>query len=350
MDVINKIHSVVSDALHLGASDIHFIPQEEHAVIRMRVDGKIKLRQTLPNNMMRKLISHLKFVSGMDIGERRRPQNRGINMRVGERTIRMRLSAFPSQPSETLVMRLFLQKHEFSLKRLALFPSQAKLLKDLISATSGLIIISGPTGVGKTTTLYSLLKERQNETNENVITLEDPIEQPETHFLQMEVNEKAGVTYAAGLKNLLRHDPDIIMLGEVRDHETAKMAVRAALTGHLVVTTVHSSSATGVIKRLIDLNIPQGDLEEVLHAVVAQRLVQLVCPFCPRGCSLYCGQYRDRRRAALFEILYGEALRSSLTKTSSSNNTEDVRVPSMARNFNMAVALGYVYQTEHRSI
>jgi competence protein ComGA len=350
MYVVNKIHTVVNDALHLGASDIHFIPQAEHAVIRMRVDGKIKLRQKLPNHMMRKLISHLKFVSGMDIGERRRPQNRGLDMRVGEKTIRMRLSTFPSQPSETLVLRLFLHKHELTIKRLALFPSQAKLLKDLISTTSGLIIISGPTGVGKTTTLYSLLKERQNKTNENVITLEDPIEQPETHFLQMEVNEKAGVTYAVGLKNLLRHDPDIIMLGEVRDQETAKMAVRAALTGHLVVTTVHSSSATGVIKRLIDLSIPQGDLEEVLHAVVAQRLIQLACPFCSQRCSLYCGKYRDRRRAALFEILYGEALRSSLKKARFSDNTEGVPVRSMACKFNMAVALGYVHQTEHRSI
>ncbi|UTR14452.1 Flp pilus assembly complex ATPase component TadA [Salipaludibacillus sp. LMS25] len=349
MDVIHKIHLIVNDALHLGASDIHFIPLEGYAVIRMRVDGKIRIRQKLPNNMMRKLISHLKFVSGMDIGERRRPQNRGLDMRVGERTIRMRLSAFPSLPSETLVMRLFLS-HNFPIKRLALFPAQAQLLKDLTSTTSGLIIISGPTGVGKTTTLYSLLKERQNETYENVITLEDPIEQPETHFLQMEVNEKAGVTYATGLKNLLRHDPDIIMLGEVRDHETAKMAVRAALTGHLVVTTVHSSSATGVIKRLIDLSIPHGDLEEVLHAVVAQRLVQLTCPFCPHGCSLYCGQYRGRRRAALFEILYGEGLQSSLNKTSFSDNTEEVLAHSMTRTFNMAVALGYVHQTEHRSI
>ncbi|WP_416149386.1 ATPase, T2SS/T4P/T4SS family [Salipaludibacillus sp. HK11] len=235
MDIEQKTKLILSEALKFGASDVHLIPRERGSTIRYRVDGQLLDVEKLPLATMNKLIAHLKFISGMDIGERRRPQNSGLEMTLEHQVVFTRISTFPSSSFETLVLRLFPQKHSKSLEQLSLFPSQIKHLHQLIQKPNGLIIVCGPTGAGKTTTLYSLLQKRTEEINENIITLEDPVEQIQPGFLQMEINEKAGVTYATGLKSLLRHDPDLIMIGEVRDTETAKMAVRAALTGHSVM-------------------------------------------------------------------------------------------------------------------
>ncbi|MGJ9381769.1 ATPase, T2SS/T4P/T4SS family [Salipaludibacillus sp. CF4.18] len=234
MDIEQKTRKIVERALQYGASDIHVVPDKLGGMLRFRVDGRLVDMEIMPEIFMKRMISHLKFVSGMDIGERRRPQNQGLELIVNNQKVFMRLSTFPSSAMESLVIRLFPLESEKEILQLSLFPTQTKELLELIKVKQGLIILCGPTGAGKTTTLYSLLTKRVKESHENIITLEDPVEQKQTNFLQMEINEKAGITYASGLKSLLRHDPDLIMLGEIRDPETAKMAIRASLSGHPV--------------------------------------------------------------------------------------------------------------------
>lgn len=345
MDAEQKTKKLLNDALHLGASDIHFIPQEQGGFIRYRVDGKLIVMERSTDQLMKRLISHLKFISGMDIGERRRPQNRRLEMRIMNETVTMRLSTFPSSAAESLVIRLFPQQRALLLDSLPLFPAQTDRLKQLIQKPSGLIIICGPTGAGKTTTLYSLINKRQEGQHENVITLEDPVENRDSRFLQMEINEKAGVTYAAGLKSLLRHDPDLIMLGEIRDSETAKMAVRAALTGRLVMTTLHSSSAAGALKRLYDLGLTRHDLQEVVQGICSQRLVNILCPFCGDVCHIYCRKRRLTRRKAVFEILQGKELRSCL-EIERKDAGKTYPVYSMDRALRKALALGFIPLSE----
>lgn len=345
MDIEMKTRLVLSEALQYGASDVHFIPRERGSIIRFRVDGRLLDVEKLPYATITKLIAHLKFISGMDIGERRRPQTRSLEMTLYHQLVFMRISTFPSSTFETLVLRLIPQKHSKSLDQLSLFPSQIAELHQLIQKPDGLIIVCGPTGVGKTTTLYSLLEKRTEFVNENIITLEDPVEQRQPHFLQMEINEKAGVTYATGLRSLLRHDPDLIMLGEVRDVETAQMAVRAALTGHLVLTSLHSSSAKGALKRLHDLGISKADLKDVVQGVVAQKLIEILCPFCGENCQLQCRKRRARRRAAIYEILVEDELTTCL-----GNLDELTEIPFPRKTLNdwtkKAIALGYISAKE----
>ncbi|WP_233254192.1 competence type IV pilus ATPase ComGA [Salipaludibacillus keqinensis] len=345
MDIERKTKLILTEAIELGASDVHFIPREKDSLVRFRVDGKLLDVERLSFPLIKKLLAHLKFVSGMDIGDRRRPQNRGLEMIIHHQRVFMRLSTFPSSSIETLVIRLFPQDRSKSLDQLSLFPYQTSELLKLIRKPHGLIIICGPTGAGKTTTLYSLLQKRAEEINENIITLEDPVEQRQSGFLQMEINERAGVTYAAGLKSLLRHDPDLIMLGEVRDAETAQMAVRAALTGHIVLTTLHSSSSKGALKRLVDLGVSTVDLEEVVEGVVAQKLVDLYCPYCGETCSLHCRKRRSRRRGAVYEILSGIELRECIKNL---EGIADVSYPSKKLNdwVKKGIALGYISEKE----
>jgi len=345
MDIEKKTKLILSEALHYGASDVHFIPRERGSTIRFRVDGRLLDVEKLPYATITKLIAHLKFISGMDIGERRRPQNCGLEMTLHHQLVFMRISTFPSSTFETLVLRLFPQKHSQNLDQLSLFPAQTAELHRLIQKPHGLIIVCGPTGAGKTTTLYSLLERRTETVNENIITLEDPVEQKQPQFLQMEINEKAGVTYATGLRSLLRHDPDLIMLGEVRDAETAQMAVRSALTGHLVLTTLHSSSAKGALTRLHDLGVSKADLKEVVEGVVAQKLIEILCPYCGEDCQLHCRKRRVRRRAAIYEILVRSELNFCLKNL---DELSELSFPKKTLNdwTNKAIALGYISAKE----
>ncbi len=345
MEIEKKAKLVLLEAMEYGASDVHFIPRERGSIIRFRVDGRLLDVEKIPYATIKKLIAHLKFISGMDIGERRRPQNQGLEMTLHQQLVFMRISTFPSSTFETLVLRLFPQKQSKSLKQLSLFPSQITELHRLIEKPHGLIIVCGPTGAGKTTTLYSLLQKRTENINENIITLEDPVEQRQPHFLQMEINEKAGVTYAAGLRSLLRHDPDLIMLGEVRDTETAHMAIRTALTGHLVLTTLHSSSAKGALKRLNDLGVSNSDLKDVVQGVVAQKLVEVLCPFCGADCQLHCRKRRTRRRAAIYELLVKDDLQECLDHI---DNLSNLTFPKKTLDdwTNKAIALGYISKNE----
>ncbi|GEL06930.1 competence type IV pilus ATPase ComGA [Salisediminibacterium halotolerans] len=348
MDVEQRAKLIIGRAVKMQASDVHFIPKEKRGILRYRMDGQLYDSEDIPEAMILKMIAHFKFISGMDPGERRRPQSSGLMMSLNGREIDLRLSTFPVSSNETLVIRVFPQAQTHRISQLALFPEQAQALQHLIKQPQGLLLFCGPTGTGKTTSLYSLLHERYALEPANIITLEDPVEQKQSRFLQMEINEKAGVTYASGLRSLLRHDPDIIMIGEIRDQETAEIAVRAALTGHVVFSTLHSKTASGAIKRMNDLGVPYRDLQEVLNGVVAQELVSLICPYCGEDCSLYCRMKRQSRRRAVYEILTASDLQQAIEQIKEQTAYPEKRNHALQGQINKGYALGYIEKSVYR--
>lgn len=335
-EIEQKSKSLLEQAVKTGASDIHLVPRQNDALIRFRIDDMLTDNASMPKRFAEKLISHFKFLAGMDIGEKRRPQNGALNMRIEGHHINLRLSTLPTPFQESLSLRLLPQEQTFTLSQLSLFPEAFQHLLALIRKANGLVVLTGPTGSGKTTTLYALLYAAKEMYNRSIITLEDPIEKKSDSFIQMEVNERASVTYAAGFKSILRHDPDIIMIGEIRDVETARIAVRASLTGHLVLTTMHTKDSIGCIQRLIELGIPQTDLEQTLVGVVAQRLVELNCPRCGATCQPDCRLNRKTRRLGIYEILTGVPLNDVLAgnRNASYKKLEDLIIK--------GIALGYL--------
>lgn len=336
-----KAKELLNNAASFYASDIHFVPMENYGIIRFRIDGKLYDMEKLSAATLMKLISHLKFVSNMDVGEKRRPQNGSLELTLLKKRYSLRLSTFPSTFHETLVIRLLPQEHRKTLQELLLFPIQANKLLRLMKYRNGLLIISGPTGSGKTTTIYSLLNSTQKYHKRNIITLEDPVEQKNDQFLQLEINERAGITYSVGLRSLLRHDPDLIMIGEIRDHETAKMAVGASLTGHFVISTLHSSSAIGALHRLYDLGISYQDMKETVKGIISQRLVNIICPYCGPNCKAYCLKERKNRRGAILEILTEEEIKNAV------ENPEKLTYPRLKHQLCKAIALGFVDEKEY---
>ncbi|MCA1031720.1 GspE/PulE family protein [Bacillus timonensis] len=299
---------LIEESFMMNASDIHLIPREYDAIVKMRIDNDLFEKEKISKNVCERLISHYKFLAGMDIGEKRRPQNGSLSIKLKNIELSLRLSTLPTYQYESMVIRIIPDSNHHPLAKLSLFPKTTKKLLALLNHSHGLIIFTGPTGSGKTTTLYSLINATRQMFNRNIITLEDPIEKRNDDVLQVQVNEKAGITYALGLKAILRHDPDIIMVGEIRDSETAKIAVRAALTGHLVLTTMHTRDAPGAVHRLLEFNVSLQEIEQTLIAVVAQRLIELKCPYCKGACSPMCKQMRQNTRAGVYELLQGKAL------------------------------------------
>ncbi|MBM6617273.1 type II/IV secretion system protein [Bacillus sp. RD4P76] len=245
---------LVQDAYERRASDIHFIPRKDDGHIKLRIGNDLVEKEKVPKELFTKLINHFKFLASMDIGEKRRPQTGSLVLTVKEKLLNLRLSTLPTPHEESLVIRVLPQEESFPLSELSLFPNSTKTLLSFMMHSHGLIIFTGPTGSGKTTTMYSLLQASNQQLSRNVITLEDPIEKHSDELLQVQVNEKAGITYSTGLKAILRHDPDIILVGEIRDEETAQIAIKAAMTGHLVLSTMHTKDAKGAIYRLLECN------------------------------------------------------------------------------------------------
>lgn len=332
---------IVKEAVKSHASDIHIIPRRNDALIQYRLANRLVPRFNLSSEECERLVSHFKFTASMDIGERRRPQSGAFSMKVQDFYVGLRLSTLPANHKESLVIRILPQQEQIPYYKISLFPKMTIKLLALLNHAHGLIILTGPTGSGKTTTLYSLLNETTHHFDRNVITLEDPIEKENEAVLQVQVNEKAGISYATGLKAILRHDPDIIMVGEIRDSETAKIAVRAALTGHLVLSTMHTRDAKGAIYRLLEFGVGRLEVEQTLVAVAAQRLVELVCPFCQGACSPYCFTHRHLKRASVFELLTGNALLSAL------KGEEGVPYKSLKDVIAKGIALGFVKESEY---
>ena len=284
-DQIDRIKTLLSGALRNRASDIHLEPLTEGLRVRYRIDGVLRDITTLPIEVSRRVIVALKVMCKMDISENRRPQDGRIEEKytTSEHTemgMDMRVSTLPCVGGEKAVIRLLPRKNPYSqLDRLGFSEKSLATYKSWLSQPQGMIILTGPTGSGKTSTLYTSLQAVAKE-NVNVVTVEDPVEYVLPRITQTQVHEAAGMTFAAGLRAILRQDPDIIMLGEIRDAETAETAVRAALTGHLVFTTLHTNDAVGAIPRLKDIGPDPGLLSDALLGVVAQRLVRRVCSHC----------------------------------------------------------------------
>lgn len=280
IDVPSMVNYFLHRASVQGASDIHVEPTAELLVIRMRVDGILYEDLSLPLAYQREIISRLKILSGMNVAERRRPQDGRISAVIRGKPIDVRVSTYPTVHGEKVVLRL-LDKSALrpSPEHLGLLDRDLRLVKEKIQAPYGLVMVSGPTGAGKTTTLYSCLGSI-DKNRRNVLTVEDPVEYQVPGVHQMQVNAKIGLTFASGLRTMLRQDPDVIMVGECRDVETAQMAIQAALTGHVVFSTIHTNDAVGVVTRLIDMGIEPFLVASALSVTIAQRLVRKICPHC----------------------------------------------------------------------
>jgi general secretion pathway protein E len=286
LDVVNRppvirlVNDILFRALQMRASDIHVHPYETKIQIRYRVDGILYDVLSLNRNVLPLVISRIKVMAGMDIAERRMPQDGRCSVRLGQREVDLRVSTVPTSFGERSVLRL-LDKSSgvYKLEELGLWEDDLKKLDSLLGRAHGVIFVTGPTGSGKSTSLYACLN-RINSAEKNVITIEDPIEYQLEGISQIQVASKKGMTFATSLRHVLRQDPDVIMIGEVRDVETARMAIQSSLTGHLVFSTLHTNDAAGAVSRLLDLGVEPYLVSSSLIAIIAQRLVRRVCPEC----------------------------------------------------------------------
>ena len=278
--VIRLINALVAQAVQQGASDIHLEPGDEGMSVRIRRDGVMEEVLRLPAEAAPMLVSRVKVMARLDIAERRLPQDGRISLALGARAFDVRVSTLPARGGERVVLRILDQAAvSLALDELGLDPETEAALIEALDQPNGMILVTGPTGAGKTTTLYAALK-RLNSGKRNILTVEDPVEYAVQGVGQTQVDTRVGLTFAAGLRAILRQDPDVVLVGEIRDRETAEIAVQAALTGHLVLSTVHANSAAGAITRLRDFGVEPFLIAATLRAVVAQRLVRLVCPAC----------------------------------------------------------------------
>jgi general secretion pathway protein E len=338
------------EAVQAGASDIHIQPFETRVAVRLRIDGVLFEAFDIPKDMQEEVISRVKILGKMNIAEKRLPQDGRASVQVADRLIDLRIASLPSSHGERVVVRLLDKSARlYTLTDLGMDAATLAKFQEIIHLEHGLVLVTGPTGSGKSTTLYAALQEI-NTKDFNVVTLEDPIEYQLDGISQTQINVKKGMTFATGLRNVLRQDPDIIMLGEIRDQETAIMAIQSALTGHLVFSTLHTNDAASAVTRMLDLGIEPYLLSSSLLSVMAQRLVRKVCQHCLQerdvtaeerkllaesaatstiktirtgdGCE-HCRQSGYRGRVGIFELLnVDDAVRDGIqTRT----NATDIR-------------------------
>ncbi|MBU0672454.1 MAG: GspE/PulE family protein [Candidatus Margulisbacteria bacterium] len=287
------LDEIIKTAIDLQASDIHLEPREDYFRIRFRVDGLLQDGKPVHKSKQPSLISRVKVMVNLDIAESRLPQDGRTNLKLGKNTVDLRVSTLPTLHGEKVVLRLLDRKQaHLSLEELGMEKADLALYQRMISRRCGIILVTGPTGSGKTTTLYATLSKLNNK-DVNITTIEDPVEYQLPGINQIQINPKAGLTFARGLRSILRQDPDIIMVGEIRDLETAKIAFQAAMTGHLVFSTLHTNDAPSAVTRLADMGIDQYLVEASVIGVVAQRLIR------KKGPSGYQG------RAGIYEVMQG---------------------------------------------
>lgn len=298
--IATQSEQLLLKACHFGASDLHLIPKKEHYSILLRKFGRLVETGTLPDEAAIRIISYLKYLSSLDISEKRKPQSGAFQKEIEKHLYAFRISTLPSVfAKESMVIRVLRQNYAYPVTSLYYYPQLADQLTHLVHHHQGLLLLSGATGSGKTTTLYSLIQYCRTTLSRHVISLEDPVESSQEDLLQIQVNERAGVTYAAGLKAILRHSPDVIMIGEIRDSETAKIALQASLTGHLVLSTIHAKDTVNCLYRLLDLGISFDEMRQALVGIVAQTLIQVE---------------EKEERKALFEILSDEPLLQAISE------------------------------------
>ncbi len=348
--VVKLVNTILGQAVDAGASDVHVEPFEAETRVRYRIDGVLFDMLTFPKHLHPPVSSRIKIMSGMDIAEKRHPQDGRILLKVAGRRIDIRVSSLPTIYGEKLVMRLLDQATAMvGLEKLGLEPDERSIFDKIMAIPYGIVLVTGPTGSGKSTTLYSILQTLNSHEN-NITTVEDPVEYTIAGVNQVQINEKAGLTFDTVLRSILRQDPDIILVGEMRDTETAQLAVRAALTGHLVLSTLHTNDAPSSIVRMIDMGIPPFLVSSSLVAVMAQRLVRKLCPHCktpyelpldvaqslgldgftrvyePVGCE-ECRGTGYRGRTAIFEImLMSEEVRQAVMKGATSDELRTMAI------------------------
>jgi general secretion pathway protein E len=352
--VIRLVNRMISQAVKAGASDIHIEPFQHSLKIRYRIDGILYERLTPPKGIQASLISRIKVMAGMNIAEKRIPQDGRAQVRIGDQEIDIRISTVPTGYGERLVMRLLNKSGYFlSLEQFGLSSDHFDRLNRIIRQSHGIVLVTGPTGSGKTTTLYAGLSAI-NSPDKNIITIEDPVEYNLTGIGQIQVNPKTGVTFARGLRAIVRQDPDVILVGEIRDIETAGIAIQSALTGHLVFSTLHTNDAAGAVTRLKDLGVEPYLIASSVNAIIAQRLVRILCPHCrtphtltpedvkslhingsglagtrvykPRGCT-HCFDTGYQGRQAIFEILeLNDEIRQLVLQTSETGKIREMAI------------------------
>jgi len=354
--IIQLVNMLIVQGVKDRASDIHIEPNEKGLLIRFRIDGMLHDVRTLPNTIKSAVISRIKILAKMDIAERRLPQDGRFQVKFGTREVDLRVSTIPTVFGEKVVLRLLdKSKGLIKLEQLGFIPGQLEEFKSIISKSYGIILLTGPTGSGKTTTLYAALN-KVNSRDKNIITVEDPVEYKLDRVNQIQIKPKINLTFANTLRSMLRQDPDVIMIGEIRDTETAQIAVQAALTGHLVFSTLHTNDAVSALTRLIDMDIETFLISSSVIAVIAQRLVRVICEKCKEeytpeknvlnglnikdnsnddgkvklyrgtGCS-FCKNTGYYGRTSIYElIVLDEEIRSLIISKTSSNVIKDAAI------------------------
>ena len=278
--IIKFVNSLFYQAIKKRASDIHIETHEKRGEVRFRIDGVLSKNADLDTGIVNLIISRIKVISNLDISEKRVPQDGRTQVKISGKTLDVRVSILPTYYGEKVVMRILMQSEDIPhIKELGFSPAVSKHFKPLLNHSHGIILVTGPTGSGKSTTLHAFLQKIATPTL-NVITVEDPVEYKADNINQIQINEKVGLTFASALRSILRQDPDVIMIGEIRDEETASMAVRAALTGHLVLSTLHTNNSTATITRLNDMGIKPFLISSSVLGVLSQRLVRILCQNC----------------------------------------------------------------------
>lgn len=344
--VIRLVNSIFAQAIREGASDVHISPQQNNVQVRFRIDGKLHEVPSPPKALLLPIVARIKILANIDITMGRVPQDGRFTLRMENKEINVRVSTLPTIFGENVVLRLLnMSVAIFSLDRLGMTPPDVEKIHSMIRKPYGLILSTGPTGSGKSTSLYSILGEL-NSPDVNIITLEDPVEYRIERIRQVQLNRRAGMTFADGLRSILRQDPDIIMVGEIRDAETAGISVQAGMTGHRVLSTLHTNDAAGAVGRLIDMGIEPFLVASVLLVSFAQRLVRTICPYCNepdqppedalkawgldkvenpnfrRGKGCYqCYQTGYKGRTGIFEVLLNdEDIQKEILKSKSAQN------------------------------
>lgn len=351
--VVKLVNSLLIEAIESGSSDVHMEPQKERLLIRYRIDGILREAMSIPRKMSSAVVSRIKIVSGMDIAERRRPQDGRMKITIGRTDFDMRVNTMPVMYGEKVCIRILRPTATSGgFEKLGFGSDEVSKINKMIHAPHGVCLVTGPTGSGKTTTLYSCLREI-NTPEKNIVTVEDPCEYPLAGINQTQVATKAGLTFASCLRAILRQDPDVIMVGEIRDNETLESAIHAALTGHLVFSTLHTNSAAATITRLLEMGTPSYLLSSAIIGVLAQRLVRRTCSKCkipykaspeeialigvrpgPKGITLYRGRGCDRcggsgydGRVGLYEIMnFDREIQQLIDRKASSYKITEVAV------------------------
>ncbi len=326
---VKLVHTTLAQAIEDGASDIHFEPQENDLIVRARIDGVTRTVATIPKQMQPAVVTRLKIMGRLDIAERRAPQDGRVSVRFGGEPLDLRIAILPTTHGEQVVLRILHRAvSKPDLEQLGMTPPTRELFERAIRQPYGAVVVCGPTGSGKTTTLYTAL-HMLNDPGRVLMTIEDPVEYQIPGVNQIEISPKSGLTFAGGLRTILRSDPDVLLVGEIRDEETARIAMQAGMTGHLVLTTLHAHNAAGSIARLKDMGVETGLLASSVNCVVAQRLARRLCTDCresywpsddelkqlglleqkgkiflhrPKGCAR-CGSTGYRGRVALYEVM-----------------------------------------------